>query len=176
MVVWGQVKLAFSSPQGSEKVVEILGPLQSFGEAIMFLDRPCPVFAEALADTLLLHIGASAVLDQLSQDPNFARKLLAGMAIRLHSMIRDVESISLNSSVQRVIGYLLQEVHSTPCAPGAEQTLTLPTSKQVIASRLNLTPETLSRIFHQLSETGLITVQGKHITLHDVDALSHYEG
>lgn len=94
MVVWGQVKLAFSSPQGSEKVVEILGPLQSFGEAIMFLDRPCPVFAEALADTLLLHIGASAVLDQLSQDPNFARKLLAGMAIRLHSMIRDVESIS----------------------------------------------------------------------------------
>jgi CRP-like cAMP-binding protein len=176
VVVWGQVKLAFSSPQGSEKVVEILGPLQSFGEAIMFLDRPCPVFAEALADTLLLHIGASAVLDQLSQDPNFARKLLAGMAIRLHSMVRDVESISLNSSVQRVIGYLLQEVHSAPCAPGTEQTLTLPTSKQVIASRLNLTPETLSRIFHQLSETGLITVQGKHITLHDVDALSHYEG
>lgn len=71
---------------------------------------------------------------------------------------------------------MLQEVHSTPCTPATEQTLTLPTSKQVIASRLNLTPETLSRIFHQLSETGLITVQGKHITLHDIDALSHYEG
>lgn len=176
VVVWGQIKLAFSSPQGSEKVVEIIGPTQTFGEAIMFLERPCPVFAEALADTLLLDIGSSAVLDQLGQDPKFARKLLAGMAIRLHSMIRDVESISLNSSIQRVIGYLLQEAHGAPCSPRTEQTVTLPTSKQVIASRLNLTPETLSRIFHQLAEAQLITVQGKHITLHDVEALAHYEG
>jgi CRP-like cAMP-binding protein len=116
------------------------------------------------------------VFDQLAQDPKFARKLLAGMAIRLHSMVRDVESYSLRSSTQRVIGYLLQEAHSEPCSPRAEHTLTLPTSKQVIASRLNLTPETLSRIFHELSQAQLITVQGKHITLHDVEKLSHYEG
>ena len=121
VVVWGQVKLAFSSPQGNEKVVEILGPLQSFGEAIMFLERPCPVFAEALADTLLLQIGSSAVLDQLDQDPKFARKLLAGMAIRLHGVIRDVESYSLRSSTQRVIGYLLQEAHVTPCSRQSER-------------------------------------------------------
>lgn len=175
VVVWGQIKLAFSSPQGNEKVVEILGPLQSFGEAVMFMDRPYPVFAEGLADTLLLHIGSAAVFDQLAQDPKFARKLLAGMAIRLHTMVQDVESYSLRSSTQRVIGYLLQESHGAPGAPRTEHTLTLPTSKQVIASRLNLTPETLSRIFHDLSEAGLITVQGKHITLHDVDKLSRYE-
>ena len=57
LVVWGQVKLAFTSAQGNEKVVEILGPLQSFGEAVMFLDQPYPVLGEALSDTLLLHIG-----------------------------------------------------------------------------------------------------------------------
>ena len=44
-VIFGQVKLAFSSPQGNEKVVEILGPHQSFGEAVMFMDRDYPVFA-----------------------------------------------------------------------------------------------------------------------------------
>ncbi|MBL8446951.1 MAG: Crp/Fnr family transcriptional regulator [Zoogloeaceae bacterium] len=176
VIVWGQIKLAFSSPQGHEKVVEILGPLQSFGEAIMFLERPCPVFAEALADTLLLHIGSAAVFDQLGQDPQFARKLLAGMAIRLHGVIRDVEALSLRTSVQRVIGYLLQETATAPGASHQDQRLTLPTSKQVIASRLNLTPETLSRIFHDLSEAGLITVQGKHITLHDVEKLSRYDG
>ncbi|MBT9497553.1 MAG: cyclic nucleotide-binding domain-containing protein, partial [Zoogloea sp.] len=38
LVVWGQIKLAFTSAQGNEKVVEILGPLQSFGEAVMFLE------------------------------------------------------------------------------------------------------------------------------------------
>jgi CRP-like cAMP-binding protein len=115
LVVWGQVKLAFTSAQGNEKVVEILGPLQSFGEAVMFLDQPYPVLGEALADTLVLHIGAAAVFGQIEQDPRFARKLLAGMSIRLHSMVRDVESYALRSSTQRVIGYLLQLAESVPC-------------------------------------------------------------
>jgi CRP-like cAMP-binding protein len=119
LVVWGQVKLAFTSAQGNEKVVEILGPLQSFGEAVMFLDQPYPVLGEALADTLVLHIGAAAVFGQIEQDPRFARKLLAGMSIRLHSMVRDVESYALRSSTQRVIGYLLQLAESVPCVrPG----------------------------------------------------------
>ena len=173
-VIFGQIKLAFSSPNGNEKVVEILGPHQSFGEAVMFMDRQYPVFAESLADTLLLHIGRDAVFNLIDQDPGFARRMLAGMAIRLHSMVRDVESYSLRSSTQRVIGYLLQQDTAKP-REGEEAAIDLPTSKQIIASRLNLTPETLSRIFHELSNAGLITVQGKHISLHDVDKLRNYE-
>jgi CRP-like cAMP-binding protein len=174
-VVWGQVKLAFSSPQGNEKVVEVIGPLQSFGEAVMFMNRPCPVFAEALVDSLLLHVGADAVFGQLEQDPAFARKLLAGLSIRLHTMIRDVEAYSLRSSTQRVIGYLLQQGHAVPCSTTGTREVELPTSKQVIASRLNLTPETLSRIFHELSTAGLIAVQGRFITLLDPEKLAQHE-
>src|SRR5690606_34183875 len=40
VIVYGRVKLGFVSPQGTEKVIEILGPGQSFGEAAMFLDHP----------------------------------------------------------------------------------------------------------------------------------------
>lgn len=176
-VIFGQMKLAFSSPQGNEKVVELIGPHQSFGEAVLFLDRQYPVFAESLADTLLLHVAREAVLDQIDHDPRFARQMLAGMAIRLHTMIRDVESYSLRSSTQRVIGYLLQQVDTAPCEEALRApVIDLPTSKQIIASRLNLTPETLSRIFHDLSSHGLISVAGKEITLHDVDKLRHHEG
>lgn len=174
-VIFGQIKLAFSSPNGNEKVVEILGPHQSFGEAVLFMDKPYPVFAESLSDTLLLHVAREAVFDQIDHDPGFSRRMLAGMAIRLHSMVRDVESYSLRSSTQRVIGYLLQQAHAEPCQQ-SQQVIELPTSKQIIASRLNLTPETLSRIFHDLSANNLISVQGKQITLLDVDKLSHYEG
>jgi len=174
IIVFGQVKLAFPSANGNEKVVEILGPRQSFGEAVMFMDRPYPIFAEALVDTLLLHVSMQAVFELLVADPMFARRMLAGMAVRLHSLINDVESYSLRSSAQRVIGYLLQH-----CPQGADcdgpLEISLPTSKQVIASRLNLTPETLSRIFHELSETGLITVQGKVIQAHDMRRLREYD-
>jgi CRP-like cAMP-binding protein len=171
-VVTGQVKLAFSSAQGNEKVVEVIGPRQSFGEAVMFMNRPYPVFAEALIDSLLLHIGQNVVSELIDQDSSFARKLLAGLAIRLHSMVRDVETYSLRSSTQRVIGYLLQQ--SDQSGNGGRE-FDLAISKQVIASRLNLTPETLSRIFHDLSEAGLVTVRGKHITLHDPVRLARYQ-
>lgn len=173
-VVSGQIKLAVSSPQGNEKVVEIISPMHTFGEAVMFLNRPYPVFAEALAATQLLHIGQGVVSELIDQDPTFARKLLAGMAIRLHGMIQDVETYSLRSSMQRVIGYLLQQVDDTAGTESCD--IQLPTSKQVIASRLNLTPETLSRIFHDLSNAGLISVHGKHITLHDPTRLARHQG
>jgi len=173
-VISGQVKLAFSSSQGNEKVVEILGPSQSFGEAVMFMDKPYPVFAEALTEANLLLVKRQAVFELLETDPTFARSLLAGMSIRLHTLVRDVESYTLRSSVQRVIGYLLQEGGGAPCSPGHD-VVHLPASKQVIASRLNLTPETLSRTFHLLSEKGLIRVDGKDIELLDLKRLADYE-
>ncbi len=173
-VVSGQVKLAVSSAQGNEKVVEIIGPMQTFGEAVMLMDRPYPVFSEALVATRLLHIGQSVVSELIDKDPGFARRLLAGMAIRLHGMVQDVETYSLRSSTQRVIGYLLQQPERDADEDGGSH-IELPTSKQVIASRLNLTPETLSRIFHDLSEAGLINVQGKHIVLLDPNRLARYQ-
>lgn len=176
VVVQGQVKLAVSSAQGNEKVVEIVGPQQSFGEAVMFMDRPYLVFAEALIDnTLLLTIAKNAVFELLERDPHFARRMLAGLSMRLHGLVQDVESYTLRSSTQRLIGYLLQHCESFEAEPNAERTIALPTSKQVIASRLNLTPETLSRIFAELSHAGLIAVQGKQITIHDPDRLARYE-
>lgn len=174
LIVFGQIKLAFPSSSGNEKVVDILGPKQSFGEAVMFMDRPYPVFAEALVDSLLLHIARDAVFDLIEKDTSFARHMLAGLALRLHSLVQDVESYSLRSSAQRVIGYLLQLSPHEGNGSGRVE-ITLPTSKQVIASRLNLTPETLSRIFHDLAEAKLITVQGREITIHDLKRLREYD-
>lgn len=173
-VIYGQVKLALPSAQGTEKVVEILGQNQSFGEAVMFLDKPYPVHAEALGDVLLLHISKQTVEDLLERDRTFSRKMLAGMSQRLHSLIADVESYSLRSSTQRVIGHLLQKCPED-CDDGQDIEIELPTSKQVIASRLNLTPETLSRIFHDLSSSSIISVRGKKITIHGVERLRAFD-
>ena len=178
VVIFGQMKLAFPSSQGNEKVINILGSRQSFGEAAMFMDRPYPVYAEALSDTLLLHIARNAVIDLLGADPSFARRMLAGLSMRLHALVQDVESYSLRSTTQRVIGFLLQHGENEGQADQSssnEVTIALPTSKQVIASRLSLTPETLSRVFHDLTTSGLITVQGKDITIHDMARLRQFD-
>ncbi|MFN6960949.1 MAG: Crp/Fnr family transcriptional regulator [Rhodocyclaceae bacterium] len=172
-IIFGQIKLAFPSSSGNEKVVEILGPRQSFGEAAVFAQLPYPVFAQALADTLLLYVPRDAIFELLETDVSFARQMLTGMAMRLHALVHDVETYSLRSSTQRVIGYLLQHCPSEHCEGNIE--ITLPTAKQVIASRLNLTPETLSRILHDLAEARLIEMQGKHIKIGDLKRLREYE-
>jgi CRP-like cAMP-binding protein len=174
VVVSGQIKLAFASAQGNEKVVEIIGPRQSFGEAVMFMGRPYPVFAQALSDALVLHIEKQTVFDLLAIDATFARAMLAGLSRRLHSLIGDVEAYSLRSGTQRVIGYLLQQCADQEKAED-EPCMTLPISKHVLASRLNLTPETLSRVLHDLASSNLISMQGRQITIHGLQRLRGFD-
>ena len=172
LVVYGQVKLAISSSQGSEKVVDILSQGQTFGEAVMFMERPYMVYAQALKDSQLLLIAKNAILDELEKDPKLGRKMIASLSMRLHHLITDVEAYSLHSGRQRIIGYLLRETTDTD---DAALTITLPTSKGVIASRLNLTQEHFSRILHELTEAGLIVVEGRRITIPDVPKLRAYD-
>jgi len=171
-VVRGQMQLAVSTAEGSAKVVEIVTAGETFGEAVVFDGLTYPVTATALVGTRLLGVSSRAVLGLLDTDPAFARRLLANMAVRLRRLIRDVEAYSLRSSVQRVIGFLLYDAaDDAPGEAAGECVVELPTRKQVLASRLNIAPETLSRILHDLSAEGLISVDGRRIVLHDVPRL-----
>lgn len=173
VVIHGQVKLALTSPQGIEKVVELFGPGQSFGEAMMFMGKPYPVYAQALTDSLTLHINKNVVIGGIDSDPAFCRKMLAGLSIRLHRLMHYVESFSLRSSEQRVIGYLLQDLEEIK--KGQDICISLPANKNVIASNLNITPETFSRILHNLTDGGLIEVKGKDVCIKDVAKLRAYD-
>ena len=172
VVVYGQIKLSISSAQGAQKIVEIISQKQSFGEAVMFLERNYPVSAEALVDSLVLHVAKDKVTALLDSDSLFARAMLAGLSVRLHSLLRDVESYSLRSSMQRVIGYLLQQ-----CSADSEEEIevALPTSKLVVASRLNLTPETLSRVLHDLVQNELIEVSGRTIRIPSLQKIREFD-
>ena len=175
VIVYGQVKLAFGAADGSEKVVEILGPGASFGEAVMFLDKPYVVFAETLADSLVLAIGKQAIFAELERNPRFARKMLSGLAQRLHRLVHDLEAYTLRSGTQRVIGYLLRD-QAEEVQPHVPVEVALATSKGVLASRLNITREHFSRILHDLSGAGLIEVRGRTIRILDPERLRAFDG
>ncbi|MBP7467122.1 MAG: Crp/Fnr family transcriptional regulator [Thauera sp.] len=172
LILSGQVKLAFTSADGNEKVVDILYPGKSFGEAVMFMDKPYVVMAQALSDATLLHIGKQVFFEEMAGDPLFCRKIIAGLAQRLHHLMADVESYSLRSGRERVIGYLLREEERDGEGVAEGQVaLRLPTSKGTIASRLNLTQEHFSRILHELTNSGLIQVEGRTIHIPDIGKL-----
>lgn len=170
LLVFGLVKLAFTSSQGTEKIVEIVRQGQSFGEAIMFLDRTHIVFAQALQNSMLIHIPKAAIFGELKHDYGFAMKMLSGLAKRTHDLMSDVEAYSLQSAKQRTIGYLMTEVPQA-AIDSDQLEFELTAGKGVIASRLNITQEHFSRVLHDLSDSGLLEVRGKKIRIPSVSNL-----
>lgn len=203
VTVVGQIKLFAISPAGQEKVIELIGPGNSFGEALMFTGKPYIVNAQALADTLLLTVSKAAVLGEIERDSRFALRMLAGISRRLHGLVHDVEAYALHSGVQRVIGYLLRDLPAPAeatdsalapldgeagtaagCAPlcaepvgapASQHTISLPVSKATVASRLSLTPEYFSRVLHELEAAGLIEIDKRDIRILDTGRLARYQ-
>jgi len=175
VVVTGQVKLFVLSPAGQEKVVELIGPGQSFAEAIMFTNRPYILGAQSLADTLLLTVSKQAVLAEIERDHRFALRMLGGLSRRLHGLVHDVEAYALHSGLQRVIGFLLRDQALEEFGPVEIRTVSLPVSKATIASRLSLTPEYFSRVLHELEANGLIEIDRRDIRILDYKRLAAYQ-
>jgi len=170
-VVAGQVKLTLGT-EGAEKILELIRPGETFGEAVVFVGQPYPVTATALVASQVLRI-PDKVTDLVDQDPTFARRMLAGMAVRLHTMVKDVAAVTLWSGRQRVVGFLLGLAGDDA---GPATVVRLPATKAVLASRLSLTPETFSRTLRELSDAGLVEVHGSQIVLLDPSALTDAAG
>ena len=175
VTVTGQIKLFAISPAGQEKVIELVGPGNSFGEALMFTGQPYIINGQSLTDTLLLTVKKFAVVGEIERDARFAMRMLAGISRRLHGLVRDVEAYALHSGVQRVIGYLLGDRLNESEVASEGITVTLPVSKAAIASRLSLTPEYFSRVLHELESAALIQVDKRDIHIPDTAGLANYQ-
>jgi len=173
MAVQGTIKISFISMEGKEHVGRIVGPGQSFGEAMMFLDKPSPATVQTISSAKVLFIPKNIIFQCITEDIGCARSMLAGMSRRILLLVAELESLTLDSSHQRVIGFLLQQLQPEN-AKFSKNTVELPANKSTIALLLNLAPETLSRVLNQLSEKGLIQVQGKIIRILDIEKLRNF--
>jgi CRP-like cAMP-binding protein len=170
IIVLGRVKLALPGPANAEKVVAILGPGQSFGEAAMVLGQRHTLYAEALADSLLLFVRGDAMLEAMARNPELARRMLRELSQRLYCLVADIEAYTMKSATERVTSYLLAALPDA-AGPGPQAEIQLGASKSVLASRLNITREHFSRILHELSQSGLIRVSGRSIRILDLARL-----
>ena len=174
VAVSGQIKLFGISPAGQEKIIEIVGPGNSFGEALMFTNKPYIINAQALTDTLLLSVSKESLMREIEGDTRFCMRMLAGLSRRLHGLVNDVQAYALHSGVERVIGYLLRDLPEDGCASEGVPCVVLPVSKATIASRLSMTPEYFSRVLHELEAKGLIEVDKREIRIPDPQRLNRF--
>lgn len=170
ITVYGNIKISFISMLGKEHVVRIIGPGQAFGEAMMFLDRPSPATVQTITEAKVLFIPKQVIFQCIAEDSNCVQGMLTGLSREILMLGSELESLTLDSSQKRVIDYLLQHLEPKKTRFG-KQSVKLQASKAIIALHLNLAPETLSRVLHQFSESGLIEVEGKVIRILDAEKL-----
>jgi CRP-like cAMP-binding protein len=168
VVVYGEIRLLARSGARGERLTGVALPGGSFGEPMMFLERPAPVDAEAASDALLLHLPKEAVFDEIERSPVFARRIIAGLSQRVETMVQELERQALGSGRARLIDYLVRSAGSS-AGPALVQ---LPAPKAAVASHLHLTPEHFSRILHELAGAGLLEVKGRRIEVRDVQRLA----
>ena len=166
LMLMGRIKLFRVSPEGKEKVVEIMEAGSTFAEALMFRDQPhYPVTATALTPSRVIGINCREYKAMLRESIDSCFLLLGSMSLRLHGLIKEIDALSLDTGTVRTVAYLLHQ------APPDRASFELRVAKSVIASRLSVKPETFSRILKSLHESEILTIEGRFVTIHDRDAM-----
>jgi CRP-like cAMP-binding protein len=172
VLVSGQVKLSLSCRRGNERVLELVDPGQAFGQAELFVPGPYLISAFAVQPAHVLAIRRDTLFRVMAKDSRIARRIIEVLARR--QLETEADLIAQNSWTpgQRLLGYLLELAGPHRKATG-ETTVTLETSKKVLASRFDMQPETLSRNLRDLNEAGLIVVNRNRVLLRNAEIERH---
>jgi len=169
IVLEGWIKLYRISPNGAEAVVGVFTKGGSFGEAVALRHGVYPVASEAVTDCSVMRIEAEAFLRLLRESPEVAAAILTSTFTHLHGLIAQLEQLKAQTGAQRLAEFLLD---LSPCPTGA-CSVVLPYDKNLIAGRLGMKPESLSRAFAKLRDYG-VTIRQNHAAIEDVLALRRF--
>ena len=169
VVLKGWVKLTRISPSGDEIVLTVYSAGDSFGEAAALRAGLYPVSAEAVSDCKLISIKASIILAALEKHPELAVAMLSCTFQHLHELVLQLEDMKALSGAKRLAAFLnaLAPVDTGSC------TFSLPYDKILIAARLGMKPESLSRAFARLRKSGVM-VSRNNVAIADVEQLRDY--
>lgn len=157
----GALRLSLRDEASEERVLRLVAPGEAFCLACAVLDRPSPYQAAALSASELLVIPAAAIRSLLEHGGAFARALVQALAARELELCAEIHAAAFRSGAQRLASYI-----ESLASPGS-RTVRLPCSKTVIAARLGIKKETLSRLLKRFAGAGLIAVSRAEIEVLD---------
>ncbi len=166
IIVDGWIKLYRVTPAGDEAVLNVLTTGESLAEAVTFTSGRYPATACAVTRARVVMIPADYVMNCIREMPEIAFAMIASTSQHLHRMVQRIEQLTAQSAIQRVADFLAT---LAPCSKGP-CTIELPYDKSVIAGRLGLKPESLSRVFAKLRSIG-IDVRASHVIVGEVAQL-----
>lgn len=166
VVVDGKVEL-FSTYRDRETTISVVGAGNCFITAAVVLDRVYLKSARSLTPARVLLVPAEAVRRCFLEDAAFARCLARDLASAYRSVVKELKNQKLRSGLERLANWVLAH----RAEQGNASRFDLPFEKKVLAARLGMAPEVLSRSFSALVPYG-VKVSGSSIEIRDIEALN----
>ncbi len=154
VVLSGWVKLYKGTESGEEVVLQMLTSGDSVQDAAVFLNAPAPVSAQIVEDAVLFSVPAPLIRRAVRENAELAVSMLDSLSQRSENLIKQMEQSRLHTAPERV-GWFLLKRQLEDGGPRVG-TIVLPYDKSLIASFLDMTPETFSRTLKRFRERGFV--------------------
>lgn len=158
----GAVKVYNESSDAKEHVLHIATMGDCFGEAALFLGMGYPASAASVQDSTLILLRKNEFLQLLRENSDICFRLMASMANWAHRLVESIESLTLKDAGARFASYILSLVNKEQC-DGIIISFGMP--KNVLASHLGITSETLSRLIARFEANNIIETHGKSLKI-----------
>ena len=165
----GQVELFVLTQDNRESVIDILAGGETFAEEAIFDTGIYPVGAKVVSDARLIAVPAQPFMERLSEEFHLVVAMMAGMSRHLRVLLYQISELKLKSTAQRLGGFLLSLTEQQE----GEVRVSLPYDKRLLANRLGMKPESLSRALAKLRDTGVADKDGQ-VTISNVAELREY--
>jgi len=169
VVLSGWVKLFRQTPRGDEAVIHILSRGECFAEAAVFLGGRYPASALVAEDARLIRISSQPFRQWIQSEPEIALGMLASLSARMHHLVNESEQLQTRSATERVADFILKRC---PVRDGSA-VIALPYDKSLLAARLAMKPESLSRVLAKLRRLGVRT-ENHRVIVTDVARLARF--
>lgn len=169
IIVGGWVKVYRDTSAGEHAVLGVFSSGDMFAEAAAFLGGGYPANAEIIEEATMIMFESKRFSSVVSDEPSVALNMLASMSRHLHRLVYEVETLKTRSAGQRLVEFLLRRCRGVAGAAVVD----LPYDKNLIAARLGVQPESLSRLFNKLRDHGVESDAHK-VFIEDVDKLREY--
>lgn len=167
IILEGWVKLYKGNSRGDETIVQMLTSGDMIAESAVFLNTPYPINAQVAKSAKILMIPANMIKNLLKLNNNLALNILNGMSIHSHMLIQGIETVRLKSATERVGWFLLKQLMGQDRLTDMVE---LPYDKSLIASYLDMKPETFSRTLQKFKARGF-EISKNSIVLPEANAL-----
>jgi len=167
----GHVRIFKSSAGGREQVLAIDGPGASVAELPVFDGGNYPASAQAVTDCALLFFSKKDFQSLCLQHPEVALKVLRVIGARLRKLVGIIEELSFTTVRHRLAALLVRLAKSARQRNGDSVTITLPANNNELAAQIGTVRELVSRNLSRFQSEGLITIDGRTVTVADLKKL-----